>query len=153
TIDVKSAVGVGTEFVITLPLTKEARNIAAQADVKPAGGNEKILIVDDEPEMLNLLEMLLKELGYTVIAANNGREAVEVEDTDIHLVTLDMMMPKMDGMTALRFLRHKRPDVKVLISSGYTSPEKVPMLERIGIEGFIQKPFEVRKIATTVRDV
>jgi DNA-binding NarL/FixJ family response regulator len=62
-------------------------------------------------------------------------------------------MPEMDGMTALRFLRQKRPDVKVLISSGYTSPDKLPMLERIGIEGFVQKPFEVRKIAITVRDV
>jgi len=153
TIDVKSEVGVGTEFLITLPLTKEARNTAAHAEVKPAGGNEKILIVDDEPEMLNLLEMLLKDLGYTVIAANNGREAVEVEDANIHLVILDMMMPEMDGMTALRLLRQKRPDVKVLISSGYTSPDKVPMLERIGIEGFVQKPFEIRKIATTVRDV
>jgi CheY-like chemotaxis protein len=153
TIDVKSEVGIGTEFVITLPLTKEVRNTATHAEVKPAGGFEKILIVDDEPEMLNLLEMILKDLGYTVITAKNGREAVEVEDTGIHLVILDMIMPEMDGMTALRFLRQKRPDVKVLISSGYTSPDKVPMLERIGIEGFVQKPFEVRKIAITVRDV
>ena len=64
-----------------------------------------------------------------------------------------MIMPEMDGVTALRFLRDKRPDLKVLISSGYTSPDKVPVLERIGIEGFIQKPFELRKIATAVRDV
>ena len=139
--------------MITLPLTKDARNAAAHADVKPAGGTEKIMIVDDEPEMLNLLESLLKDLGYTVIAAKNGREAVEIDDKDIHLVILDMIMPEMDGMTALRFLRQKRPDIKVLISSGYTSPDKVPILERIGIEGFVQKPFEVRKIATTVRDV
>jgi len=64
-----------------------------------------------------------------------------------------MIMPEMNGMTALRFLRQKRPDVRVLISRGYTSPDKLPMLERIGIGGFVQKPFGVRKIATTVRDV
>jgi two-component system, cell cycle sensor histidine kinase and response regulator CckA len=152
-IDVNSEVGSGTEFVVTLPLTSEARKSAAQHHVQPTGGCEKIMIVDDEPEMLNLLELLLRDLGYTVVSARNGREAVEIADEGIHLVILDMIMPEMDGMTALRCLREKKPDVKVLISSGYTSPDKVPILERIGIEGFVQKPFELRKIATTVRDV
>ncbi len=152
-IDVKSELGVGTEFTITLPLTSEARKSAAQHDVKPAGGSEKIMIVDDEPEMLNLLEVLLKELGYSVVSAKNGREALECAEDDVNLIILDMIMPEMDGMTALRGIREKKPDVKVLISSGYTSPEKLPMLERIGIEGFVQKPFELRKIAATVRDV
>jgi PAS domain S-box-containing protein len=152
-IDVKSEVGVGTEFTITLPLTAEASKISTQQDLKPAGGAEKIMIVDDEPEMLNLLELLLKDLGYTVIAATNGREAVELVDDDVHLIILDMIMPEMDGVTALRGIREKTPDVKVLISSGYTSPDKVPILERIGIEGFVQKPFELRRIAAIVRDV
>ena len=152
-IDVKSEVGVGTEFIITLPLTAEARKSVALQDVKPVGGFEKIMIVDDEPEMLNLLEVLLKDLGYAVIAAKNGREAVELADEDVHLIILDMIMPEMDGMTALRCIRQKRPDVKVLVSSGYTSPDKLPILERIGIEGFVQKPFELRKIAMVVRDV
>jgi DNA-binding NarL/FixJ family response regulator len=80
-------------------------------------------------------------------------KAVEIDDDGIDLVILDMIMPEMDGVTALRFLREKRPNVKVLISSGYTSPDKVPVLERIGIEGFIHKPFELRKIATAIRDV
>jgi len=150
---VKTEVGVGTEFIITLPLTSEARKSAAQQDVKPAGGSEKIMIVDDEPEMLNLLEVLLKDLGYTVVAAKNGREALELADDDVHLIILDMIMPEMDGITALRGIRQKKPDVKVLIASGYTSPDKIPILERIGVEGFVQKPFELRKIAMTVRDV
>jgi PAS domain S-box-containing protein len=152
-IDVKSEVGAGTEFIITLPLTSEARKSAAQRDIKPTGGSEKIMIVDDEPEMLNLLEVLLKDLGYTIVSAKNGREAVESVEDDVNLIILDMIMPEMDGMTALRCIRQKRPDVKVLISSGYTSPDKVPILERIGVEGFVQKPFELRKIATTIRDV
>jgi two-component system, cell cycle sensor histidine kinase and response regulator CckA len=152
-IDVKTEVGLGTEFIITLPLTSEARKSAVKHDVKPTGGSEKIMIVDDEPEMLNVLEVLLKDLGYSVISAKNGREAVEFVDEDVHLVILDMIMPEMDGVTALRGIRQKKPDVKVLISSGYTAPDKLPVLERIGIEGFVQKPFELRKIATAVRDV
>jgi len=64
-----------------------------------------------------------------------------------------MIMPEMDGSTALRGIREKTPGVKVLISTGYTSPEKIPLVERIGVEGFVQKPFELGKLAATVRDV
>ncbi len=152
-IDVKSEVGAGTEFIIRIPLTMDARRSAIQNDAKPAGGTETILIVDDEPEMLNLLEILLKDLGYSVRSARNGREAIELAGDDIDLIILDMIMPEMDGMTALRGIRQKTPDVKVLVASGYTAPDRLPVLERLGIEGFVPKPFELRKIATTVRDV
>jgi len=153
TIDVKSELDLGTEFIITFPASSEPRKDTAQKETRRAGGAEKIMVVDDEPEMLNLLETAMKDLGYTVVCAKNGMEAVEQAAEDIKLVILDMIMPEMDGMTALRFIRQKTPDVKVLISSGYTSPEKVPMLERIGIEGFVQKPYELGKLASTVRDV
>src|SRR6266436_3560522 len=153
TIDVKSELDLGTEFIITFPASSEPRKDTAQKETRRAGGAEKIMVVDDEPEMLNLLETAMKDLGYTVVCAKNGMEAVEQAAEDIKLVILDMIMPEMDGMTALRFIRQKTPDVKVLISSGYTSPEKVPMLERIGIEGFVQKPYELGKLASIVRDV
>jgi len=153
TIDVKSELDLGTEFIIAFPASSEPRKDTAQKETRRAGGAEKIMVVDDEPEMLNLLETAMKDLGYTVVCAKNGMEAVEQAAEDIKLVILDMIMPEMDGMTALRFIRQKTPDVKVLISSGYTSPEKVPMLERIGIEGFVQKPYELGKLASIVRDV
>jgi PAS domain S-box-containing protein len=153
TIDVKSEVGTGTEFRLTFPASQESRRKAAHHLAKPAGGSEKILIADDEPEMLNLLETILKDLGYSVIAARNGVEAVEYASDDIRLVILDMIMPEMDGVAALREIRRKTADVKVLVSSGYTSPEKAPVLETLGIDGFVQKPFELVKLASTVRDV
>ena len=103
--------------------------------------------------MLRLLEGSMTELGYSVLCARNGIEAVEMANDDVRLIILDMIMPEMDGVAALRCIRQKTPDVKVLVSSGYTSPEKAPVLERLGIEGFIQKPFELTKIAAVVRDV
>ena len=152
-IDVKSEVGTGTEFVLAFPSSSEARRKAAQQAVRTSRGSEKILIADDEPEMLNLLETSLTELGYSVVCARNGIEAVEYAEDDVKLIILDMIMPEMDGVGALRCIRQKTPDVKVLVSSGYTSPEKTPLLEALGIEGFVQKPFELAKLAGTVRDV
>jgi len=101
--------------------------------------------------MLRLLEAGLSELGYSVVCARNGLEAVEYAKNDVRLIILDMIMPEMDGVAALRCIREKTPNV--LVASGYTSPEKAPLLEALGIEGFVQKPFELAKLAGTVRDV
>ncbi len=132
-----------------LPFNNSRRKISRGTKTPP----EKILIADDEVELLVLLENVFKKLGYTVLCAHNGVEAVEYATDDIRLIILDMMMPEMDGVAALRNIREKIPQVKVLIASGYSSPEKVPILEMLGIEGFVKKPFELNKLATTVRDV
>jgi signal transduction histidine kinase/CheY-like chemotaxis protein len=152
-IDVKSEVGAGTEFILSIPFSGEVRRKSPQREMKPPRGSEKILIADDEPEILKLVETAMSDLGYSVVCATNGIEAVERADDDIRLIILDMIMPEMDGVAALRCIRQKTPDVKVLVSSGYTSPEKTPVLERLGIEGFVQKPFELVKLAAIVRDV
>jgi len=153
TIDVKSEVGSGTEFILSFPSCTEKRRKPVHQTVKARGGSEKILIADDEPDMLNLLKSVLTELGYSVVSACNGIEAVESATDDVRLIILDMIMPEMDGVSALRLIRQKSPDVKVLVCSGYTSPEKAPVLEALGIDGFIHKPFQVVKLASTVRDV
>ena len=95
----------------------------------------------------------MKDLGYSIVTATNGVEAVNGMTDDVRLVILDMIMPEMDGVAALRAIRQKFPQVKVLVSSGYTSPEKAPILAALGIDGFVQKPFEVVKLATIIRDV
>jgi signal transduction histidine kinase len=153
TVDVKSEPRAGTEFVLSLPASHELRRRAEHQCTQPVRGAEKILIADDEPEILKLLETVLKDLGYSVISAANGIEAVDYAADDIRLIFLDMIMPEMDGAAALRAIRQKLPDVKVLVSSGYTSPDKAPILESLGIHGFIGKPFEVSKLAGIVRDV
>jgi CheY-like chemotaxis protein len=153
TVDVVSQLGNGAEFVLTFPSSDESAHHAAAADGAMSGGSERILIVDDEPEMLELLQTALESLGYSVAIARNGLEAVETLSKDVHLVILDMIMPVMDGLTALRAIRQKAPDMKVLISSGFTSPEKIAMLERMGVEGFVQKPYQLAKMASIVRAV
>jgi nitrogen-specific signal transduction histidine kinase len=153
TIDVKSEVGIGTEFTLTFPSTDESRHRKARRTMPRPGGSEKILIADDEPEILKLLEATLMELGYSVVCARNGIEAVEQAQSDVKLIILDMVMPEMDGMAALRSIREKIPHVKILVISGYTSPERTPLLEAMDIQRFVQKPFELVKLAGAVRDV
>ena len=106
-IDVKSEAGAGTEFILTFPSSNESRNKAQRQEAKAARGSEKILVADDEPEMLRLLEVSLTELGYSVLCASNGIEAVEMANDDVRLIILDMIMPEMDGAAALRCIRQK----------------------------------------------
>jgi two-component system, cell cycle sensor histidine kinase and response regulator CckA len=152
-IDVKSEVGAGTEFVLKFPSCSETHRKASRKSARRTNGSEKILVADDEPEMSRLLEHGLSELGYTVVCAKNGVEAVEYTDHTVRLIILDMIMPEMDGVATLRAIREKMPKVKVLIASGYNSPDKAPILEALGIEGFVQKPFELAKLAGIIRDV
>jgi two-component system cell cycle sensor histidine kinase/response regulator CckA len=152
TIDVSSAVGAGTEFILTFPACG-VEGERALTDRKPTGGNERLLIVEDEPEMLDLMENAMKSVGYSVITARNGHEAVDAVTEDIALVITDMMMPVMDGFTAIRMIRQRFPDMKIVVTSGYTTPEKLPTLRRMGVEGFVQKPFEITSLAQIVRDV
>jgi two-component system cell cycle sensor histidine kinase/response regulator CckA len=152
TIDVHSETGAGAEFILTFP----ACGVTAErvpSIGRPVGGRERILIVEDEPEMLDLMETALTAIGYSVVTARNGREAVDAVTEDIHLVITDMMMPVMDGFTAIRIIRQKLPQMKILVASGYTTPENLPTLRRMGIEGFVQKPFEITSLAQIVRDV
>src|SRR5262249_14220741 len=151
TIDVTSEVGVGTEFTLTFPSLDESRQRRPRRTTT-AGGSEKILIVDDEPDILSLLEMSFSGLGYSVVCARNGLEAVERAEADVKLIILDMIMPEMDGLTALRSIPQKMPAVKVIVISGYTSPEKTPLLEALSIQRFMPKPFELAKLAAAVRD-
>jgi signal transduction histidine kinase len=153
TIGVKSELGLGTEFTLTFPSSNESRRTSVRRRVAAATGSEKILVADDEPDILKILVHSLRDLGYSVVSAQNGVEAVERAEADVKLIILDMIMPELDGVAALRRIREKAPHMKVIVTSGYTSPEKTPLLESLGIQAFVQKPFELVKLARTVRDV
>ncbi|MCF7791397.1 MAG: response regulator [Victivallales bacterium] len=121
-----------------------------------AKNNETILVVDDEDSIWDFVIEALQNLGYTVILAGNGQEAVEIFETnpgEINLVFLDMVMPKLGGHSTFYKLRKIKPDIKILLSSGYVSEEEIEDLMEQGASGFIPKPHKVRELAVEIRRI
>jgi len=139
---VDSQVGVGTKFRVFFPLSTTGVPLAANP-AQQAPGNGTILVVDDEDVVRRIAKIALQRLGYAVVTAVNGREALQLYSSNpggIDMVLLDMTMPVMGGEDALKGLLEIRPDAVVLAMSGYDEREAK---QRFGnrIAGFLQKPF------------
>jgi len=149
--------GLGTTFQIYLPLVDRRQEAVRKAPtLVPEGGQETILVVEDDPAVRRLVESVLKRFGYTVIAAESGEEAValfEAKWQDINLALIDVIMPKMNGVQVCEALRQHSPRLKVLFLSGYTSD----LIEDKGIrvEGIdiIMKPAKPLELAKKVREM
>jgi two-component system cell cycle sensor histidine kinase/response regulator CckA len=157
-INVKSDPAKGTtSFEILLPMsykTEETADIVTESKIP--GGHETILLVDDEEVLRNLGQEILTDKGYTVFLASNGLEAIKrykKQGGNIDLVILDMIMPKMDGMETYKRLKGMNSSLKILISSGYSQDTQNHKDFRDGIEGFVQKPYEIDKLTKKVREV
>lgn len=155
-INVYSEKGRGTTFNIYLPASDKAVAREVQKPHELRRGSETVLLVDDEDITIEVGEEILAELGYRVITARNGREALTVyrDNADkIDLVILDMIMPDMGGGKAYDELRKFDPDIKVLLSSGYSiSGEASEILSR-GCNDFIQKPFNMKQLSEKMRGI
>jgi CheY-like chemotaxis protein len=119
-------------------------------------GNEAILLVDDEEGTIQVEELMLKELGYQVIPALSGRQAIELykeKMVDLDLVALDMIMPEMNGKETYDALKRINPKVKVLLVSGYSLNKQIEELMDQGCNGFIQKPFDIVQLSHKLREV
>jgi two-component system cell cycle sensor histidine kinase/response regulator CckA len=157
-IDVESQKGRGTCFHIHLPIVakaKEGQRVSAPTD-SFLRGRETLLLVDDEPLVIQATEGMLTRLGYTLLTAESGRAALDIFEADyqrIDLVILDMIMPDMNGSDTFDGLMAIDPEVKVLLSSGYSrSGQAEAILERGG-KGFIPKPFDMAAISRKIREV
>jgi CheY-like chemotaxis protein len=120
------------------------------------GGSETILLVDDNDAVWDVLIESLQGLGYSVILAENGLDAVEIykgNPNEIDLVILDMIMPKMGGHNAFFELKASDPDVKVLLISGYVSEKEVNDILNEGAKGFLSKPCRINIIADELRRI
>lgn len=120
------------------------------------GDKETILLVDDEPMIRNAGRRLLERLGYSVLLAENGEAALklyEEEQERIWLVVLDLIMPIMDGEEAFSRLQQINPDVRVLLSSGFSKEEKADELLRQGAAGFVEKPFDLKTLKNELNKV
>ena len=119
-------------------------------------GTETILLVDDEDMIWDVISSMLIELGYTVILAENGRDAVEIYENNPHaidLVLMDMVMPEMNAREAFHLLKKIDPDVKVLLSSGYVSEEDAKDVLDAGALGFLRKPYRMSDLAKAIRNI
>jgi len=146
-LQVDSEPGSGTVVRVLFPACREAPqgDITAphqQPAVKASAGT--ILVVDDEQAIRNSARLLLESLGFAVLTAGDGLEALatfKAERAEISAVLLDLSMPRMSGVEFLRDLRQVRPDVPILVSSGHSEIESVQQIQDAGPIGFIQKPY------------
>jgi CheY-like chemotaxis protein len=155
-IDVESKKGHGTTFSIYLPASEKRVEKPVKVDQQIVERTGTILLVDDEELVLDVGVQLLRALGYTVLEAKGGREAVEIyeENKDrIDMVLLDMVMPGMGGGDAYDKMKDINPDIKALLSSGYSiDGQATEILER-GCNGFIQKPFDMKQLSRSIREI
>lgn len=153
----ESGPGLGTTFKIYLPVMEmeETLEVAGSGEM-PAFGAETILLVDDEESLLDLGEQLLTRAGYTVLKARSGKEALEIyrEKKDlISLVILDLIMPVMEGTQCMEEILKVNPKAKILLASGCDTDEKKKQLVEARAKGFVVKPYRVKKILRTIREV
>ena len=147
----------GTVFTIYLPASQKA--VSSEKETGPTTiikGSGAILLIDDEKMILDVGIELLEELGYTVQSAMSGQEAIDIFQKDrgqFDLVIMDMIMPEMGGGETFDRLKEIDPDVKVLLSSGYSINGQATKILRRGCDGFIQKPFNMNQLAEKVQKI
>jgi len=155
-INVYSQKGQGTTFSIYLPVTEKKPIEEIDLDKEVLKGSETILLVDDEAIIVDVSKRMLEKLGYKIVIARDGREAIEIykdNRTKIHIVILDMIMPGTGGSKAYDKLKEINPDIKVLLSSGYSINGKAREILDRGCNGFIQKPFNLKQLSQKIREI
>jgi len=155
-ITVESTVGVGTTFEVFLPASKRKAEPAQSGPSQIQKGIETILLVDDEDLVLDVASGMLENLGYRVLKASGGDEALDIfrsRQQEIELVILDMIMPGKSGMETFENLVEMCPNARVLLSSGYSLNGLAKDIMDKGCLGFIQKPFGINELSSKIREV
>jgi len=157
-INVYSEVGRGTRFQVYIPAAEGPsvnERPRAMQDL-PRGAGELILVVDDEPGIREITKGTLELFGYSVLTASDGTEAVALyaQHTDqIKLVLTDLMMPYMDGPATIRALRKINPTLKIIGSSGLASNGNDTEMAKVGVNGFLVKPYSADKLLKSIADL
>jgi len=155
-ITAESAWGQGATFHIYLPASDKPLIDKGPDDQKILTGSGTILLVDDEEMIIDVGAQVLKKLGYEVLTARHGKEAVEVYQQNsqrIAIVILDLIMPEMGGGETYDRLKEIDPDVKVLLSSGYSLGGQATEILNRGCDGFIQKPFSLKDLSQKLKQI
>ena len=156
-ISMKSVVNVGTEFTLYLPRCKTEIGSDEGSEAPPAPkGNESILVVDDDETVVRMEKRLLENLGYRIEAVSSSREALRVfseKKDDYDLVITDMTMPGLTGVDLARELLVLRPDLPIIICTGFSERLDENIARSMGIREYVSKPIVLRRFAGVVRRV
>jgi PAS domain S-box-containing protein len=155
-IDVISELGQGTIFRIYIPASSKELLKETTAPKIIVNGTETILLVDDEKSVLDVCEEILLTMGYNVLAASNGKDALklyEAHKKSINLVILDMIMPGFSGGETYDALKLINPKVKVILSTGYSISDQAKQIMGKGCQSLIQKPFRMDDLSQKIREV
>ncbi len=155
-INVSSELDRGTVFTIHIPASEKQNSLKARKDEVISFGKGTILLVDDEDLVASVGRDMLEFMGYQVVTAGNGAEAIDIflkNPGKINLVVLDMIMPNMSGEVVFKRLREIDSKVKVIFSSGYSQEGMVQEIAQLGCNGFIQKPYDLKSFSLKVFDI
>ncbi|MBI5581645.1 MAG: PAS domain S-box protein [Deltaproteobacteria bacterium] len=155
-IEVNSVPGKGTTFRVFFPARQSAPASETVEAAPIPHGREKLLIVDDEPALATATTQMLECLGYEVDYRTNGLEALEAfrhqsDEKPYALVITDMTMPHMTGVDLARELLKLRPNLPILLCTGFSEKSSPERAKSLGFQGFLMKPFGLRELAGTVR--
>ncbi len=156
-VEVHSELNSGSVFSVHLPLAEaEVVEQFVGDEQRPVSGRGRILLVDDESVVRQVVSAMLRTLGYDVTTAENGKEAVEYfrdHHEQVDLIVLDMIMPEMGGRDCFKAVQQIDPDVKVILASGYGRDARAQAMLDEGVRAFIQKPCRVQEISEVVARV
>lgn len=153
-VDVQSVVNQGSQFSIYLPASQTEPVLDEEEIGLPLGQQERILIVDDEAAIREVLKITLETYQYQVFTAASGAEAIALYQTDqsaIDLLLIDLMMPEMDGITLIATLRQLNPDVKAIAMSGLSPVKTSDRLVSLGFRDFLAKPLAIEDLLKVLR--
>jgi len=155
-IEVQSTVSEGTTFVVYLPCSDKPPVVSDQTklDKRLPMGTERVLVVDDEQSVLESTQFILQQLGYRVTSCGSANEAVtrfSANPFDFDIVISDMTMPRTSGIELLRLVRQQRPEIPVVLMTGFAGLLNKNELKRVGIEHFIIKPVSSQELGSLIR--
>ena len=153
---VDSSPGKGTTVRIYMPLAEQKVHRFQMTTSRACELPKTVLVIDDEEKVRTTIQSLIEKLGYRVLGADTARAALELArnfEGDIDLALLDIKLPDMEGGNLYPLIKQLRPDMKVIICSGYSLDVHVEQILKDGADGFLQKPFALKTIADKIKEV
>jgi CheY-like chemotaxis protein len=154
-IKLETALGKGSCFKVLFPASDKTVKVSRREEfIIPQKNSGLVLLVDDEELVRRTGREMLEEIGFEVLTAKNGREAVDIfsdKHRQISFVLMDMTMPEMDGEEACHELKKIYPTVKVIICSGYNEQEITPKFAPLELAGFLKKPFRFTELQQAIQ--